>query len=77
MGRRAAPAQYFDNVNPADTRDIVGRFQASSPQDAEAAVRAAAAAFAGWKKTPITKRAKILNRAADYIEANVDGSRPS
>ena len=37
-----------------------------------AAVRAASAAFAGWKKTPISTRAKILNRAADHLEANVD-----
>lgn len=62
----------FDNVNPADTADIVGRFQASSAVDAQAAVAAAAAAFAGWKKTPVGKRAAILNRAADHLEANVD-----
>ncbi|AGW94487.1 MULTISPECIES: aldehyde dehydrogenase family protein [Cupriavidus] len=62
----------FDNVNPADTADIVGRFQASSAVDAQAAVAAAAAAFAGWKKTPVGKRAAILNRAADHLEANAD-----
>ncbi|SCU73905.1 Aldehyde dehydrogenase, thermostable [Cupriavidus necator] len=62
----------FDNVNPADTADIVGRFQASSAIDAQAAVAAAAAAFAGWKKTPVGKRAAILNRAADHLEANAD-----
>ncbi|MBB2917716.1 aldehyde dehydrogenase family protein [Cupriavidus alkaliphilus] len=62
----------FDNVNPADTADIVGRFQASSAVDAQAAVAAAAAAFAGWKKTPVGKRAAMLNRAADHLEANAD-----
>ncbi|MFS8977476.1 aldehyde dehydrogenase family protein [Cupriavidus necator] len=62
----------FDNVNPADTADIVGRFQASSAVDAQAAVAAAAAAFAGWKTTPVGKRAAILNRAADHLEANAD-----
>jgi alpha-ketoglutaric semialdehyde dehydrogenase len=62
----------FDDVNPADTGDIVARFPASSAEDAEAAVRAASASFADWKKTPISTRAKILNRAADYLEANVD-----
>jgi acyl-CoA reductase-like NAD-dependent aldehyde dehydrogenase len=64
--------EYFDDVNPADTGDIVGRFPASCAEDAEAAVRAAAAAFAGWKKTSVSVRARILNRAADYLEANVD-----
>jgi acyl-CoA reductase-like NAD-dependent aldehyde dehydrogenase len=62
----------FDDINPADTDDIVGRFPASSAADAGAAVRAASTAFAGWKKTPISTRAKILNRAADYLEASVD-----
>jgi alpha-ketoglutaric semialdehyde dehydrogenase len=62
----------FDDINPADTGDIVGRFPASSVADAQAAVRAASAAFAGWKKMPISARAKILNRAADHLEANAD-----
>jgi aldehyde dehydrogenase (NAD+) len=64
--------QTFDDVNPADTRDVVGRFQASSKEDAEAAVAAAAAAFDGWRKTPISKRAKMLTAAAEYLEANAD-----
>lgn len=62
----------FDNVNPADTSDIAGRFQASSAVDAQAAVAAAAAAFPGWRKTPVGKRAAILSRAADHLEANAD-----
>lgn len=62
----------FDNTNPADTRDLVGRFQASSAEDAKAAVAAAAAAFASWRATPVTKRAKVLLAAADHIEANAD-----
>lgn len=64
--------ELFDNINPANTSDIVGRFSASSAADADAAVRAASAAFAGWKKASVTARAKILNRAAEYLEANVD-----
>src|ERR1700684_3179960 len=55
-----------------DTNDILGRFPASTPKDAEAAVRAPAAAFAAWRKTPISARAKILNKAADYLEANAE-----
>jgi aldehyde dehydrogenase (NAD+) len=63
----------FDDINPADTRDIVGRFQASSAKDAHAAVRAAQAAFDTWRKTPVSKRAKVLQGAADYLETNVGG----
>lgn len=68
----SASEKTFDNTNPADTRDIVGRFQASTAADARAAVEAAAAAFAGWKRTPISRRAKILQSAADYLEANAE-----
>ncbi|WP_151446189.1 aldehyde dehydrogenase family protein [Lacisediminimonas profundi] len=60
----------FENRNPADTSDLVGLFQASGVEDAQRAVAAAAAAFDGWKKTPVSKRAKVLNSAADWLEAN-------
>ena len=62
----------FDNTNPADTRDVVGRFQASSADDAQAAVDAAAAAFPAWRSTPVTQRAKLLNAAAAHLEAHAD-----
>jgi alpha-ketoglutaric semialdehyde dehydrogenase len=67
-----ASGEWLDSLNPADTSDIVGRFPASTAAEADAAVRAAAAAFASWRKMPITARARILNKAADYLEAHVD-----
>jgi len=67
----ASTRRTFDDVNPADTRDIVGRFQASSAADAVAAVNAAAGAFDAWRRHPVSKRAKVLQGAADYLEANV------
>ena len=36
----------FESVNPADTRDVVGRFQAGTRADVAMAVMAAGAAFA-------------------------------
>jgi acyl-CoA reductase-like NAD-dependent aldehyde dehydrogenase len=60
----------FDDINPADTRELVGRFQASSAEDAHDAVAAAAAAFEGWKATPISKRAAMLTAAAQYLETH-------
>jgi alpha-ketoglutaric semialdehyde dehydrogenase len=66
----ASSGEWLDNVNPADTSDVVGRFAASTSEDAQAAVRAAASAFPTWRKTSISTRAKILNKAADYLEAN-------
>jgi alpha-ketoglutaric semialdehyde dehydrogenase len=68
----ASNGAWLDNVNPADTSDIVGRFPASTAKDAEAAVRAAATAFPAWRKTSISARAKILNKAADYLEVHAE-----
>jgi acyl-CoA reductase-like NAD-dependent aldehyde dehydrogenase len=67
---KSGTGRTFDDVNPADTRDLVARFQASTADDARAAVAAAAAAFDGWRRTPITKRAKVLQAAADHLEKN-------
>jgi aldehyde dehydrogenase (NAD+) len=65
-------AKPFDNINPADTSDIVGRFQASTAAEAKLAVNAAASAFDRWKRTSVSARAAILNRAADRLEAQAD-----
>lgn len=62
----------YQNASPADTRDIVGNFQDSSADDAALAVKAAQDAFLGWKNTPVSKRAKILLAAADYLQAHAD-----
>ena len=66
---KSVTGKTFENRNPADTTDLVGLFQASSADDARQAVNAAQAAFEGWKKTAIGKRAKIMLAAADLLEA--------
>ncbi|WP_271673443.1 aldehyde dehydrogenase family protein [Bradyrhizobium sp. CCBAU 51627] len=65
-------AKPFDNTNPADTSDIVGRFQASTAAEAKLAVNAAVAACERWRKTPVSARADILNRAADRLEVDAE-----
>ena len=57
----------YANVNPADTRDVVGLFQDSNAGDIDAAVRAASAAYEGWRLTPAPKRGEILFRAAQLL----------
>ncbi|HEY3336551.1 MAG TPA: aldehyde dehydrogenase family protein [Candidatus Limnocylindrales bacterium] len=52
----------FESVNPADTRDVVGRFQAGAPADVAMAVRAADIASPAWKATPAPKRGEVLYR---------------
>ena len=64
----SASGKTAPNINPADTGDVVGRFQVSDAADARRAVEAAQAAFAGWRDTPISKRAAILTKAAQLLE---------
>ena len=52
----------FDSVNPADTRDVVGHFQAGTAADVAMAVRAAEMAYPAWRATPAPKRGEILYR---------------
>jgi aldehyde dehydrogenase (NAD+) len=54
--------EVFESVNPADRRDVVGRFQAGSHADVAMAVKAAEMALPAWKATPAPKRGEILYR---------------
>jgi aldehyde dehydrogenase (NAD+) len=54
--------QTFESVNPADTRDVVGRFQAGTRADVAMAIMAAGEAFEGWRATPAPKRGELLYR---------------
>jgi aldehyde dehydrogenase (NAD+) len=56
-----------ENRNPADTRDVVGLFPASTAEDVDAAVNAAVEAFPKWKATPAPKRAEILYRLGQIL----------
>jgi len=60
------------NVNPADTSDVIAEFSMATAADTERAIDAAAAAFAGWKKTPGPERGRVIWRAADIARRRVD-----
>ncbi len=52
----------FESVNPADTSDVVGSFQAGTAADVAMAVAAAADAMPAWRATPAPKRGELLYR---------------
>ena len=54
--------QTFESRNPADTRDVIGRFQQGTAADVAMATRAAETAFPLWRRTPAPKRGEILYR---------------
>src|SRR5262249_16909397 len=58
----------FNNVNPADTREVVGVFQRSNADDVNAAVDAASRAFQKWRLVPAPRRAEMLYEASRILE---------
>src|SRR5918997_5647724 len=69
---KSSSGEWFENLNPADTRDVVGRFPASNEEDVNRAVEAAKNAATRWRKTPAPKRAEILFRLARILERDKD-----
>src|SRR2546423_6464971 len=59
--------QTFENLNPADTRDVVGIFQRSNKEDVDAAAQAAKRAFEKWRLVPAPRRAEIIFRAGEIL----------
>jgi alpha-ketoglutaric semialdehyde dehydrogenase len=62
--------EYFENLNPADNRDIVGLFPKSGQQDIESAVQAAKKAFPAWSTMPPPGRGELIYKAADLLLKN-------
>ncbi len=73
-GEWVAPSTdaYFDNVNPADTGDLIGRFPDSSLKDVAAAVASAKRGFARWSRTPAPARGDVLRRVGELLEQRKD-----
>ncbi len=66
----SASGEWFDNVNPADTGDIVGRFPKSNAEDVDRAVAAARESATRWRRTPAPKRAELLFRLGEILRTN-------
>ena len=53
-------ARSVPNINPADTREVLGHVPLSTAEETRAAVAAAHAAFPAWRDTPAPVRGRIL-----------------
>jgi alpha-ketoglutaric semialdehyde dehydrogenase len=63
----SSTGQTFENLNPADSTDVVGVFQRSGKQDVEDAVAAAKQAFEKWRLVPAPRRAEVVFRAGEIL----------
>jgi alpha-ketoglutaric semialdehyde dehydrogenase len=60
--------QTYENLNPADTRDVIGVFQKSDKRDVDDAARAARQAWERWRLVPAPRRAEIIFRAGQILQ---------
>nr|MBA3633562.1 aldehyde dehydrogenase family protein [Acidobacteriota bacterium] len=65
---KSSSGEWFENLNPADTSDVVGRFPRSNQEDVNRAVEAAKETATRWRRTPAPKRAEILFKLARILE---------
>ena len=68
----ALTGRTFERRNPADTRDLVGKYADSGADDVRAAAEAAKAALPGWRKMSGDARAQFLFKAAELLLARKD-----
>src|SRR6267143_1190891 len=68
-GEWVAPStgEYFDNRNPADWNDVIGKFPRSGPADMLRAIESARRGFAHWSKTPAPIRGQVLQRVGELL----------
>ena len=60
---------YYENRNPADARDLIGRFPKSGAEDVARAVASARRGFEQWRRTPAPARGDVLRRVGDLLSA--------
>jgi len=61
----------IDVISPS-TETAIGRVPEGTPEDADAAVRSAAAAFETWAATPATERAAFLQKIHEGLKARAE-----
>jgi RHH-type proline utilization regulon transcriptional repressor/proline dehydrogenase/delta 1-pyrroline-5-carboxylate dehydrogenase len=66
-GREEISENLVDRADPSDTSRIASRVHFASADQATKAVDAAAAAFPGWRDTPVEKRAGALLEVARFF----------
>jgi len=64
--------KYFENRNPADRNDVIGKFPLSNSTDVDRAVASAKRGFELWKATPAPLRGDVLRKTGDIMTSRKD-----
>jgi 1-pyrroline-5-carboxylate dehydrogenase len=67
-GKEVFATEKLENLNPANTDELLGIFQKGTAADANAAVAAARRAFKGWSRTPWQERVRLVRKAAEIMD---------
>ena len=65
----AQSGKTFSTSNPADSRETVGQYPASGPEDAAEAIQAAKQAYPLWSAMTPIARGRILSKASQIMES--------
>lgn len=64
--------EVFENRNPSRSSEVLGLFQKSTAEDADAAIAAADEAAKSWAETSAIARANILYKASEILASRVN-----
>jgi aldehyde dehydrogenase (NAD+) len=64
----SSSSRTIDNINPANTDEVLGTVRQATREEARSAVEAASEAFRDWRATPAPTRGRIVARAARLLE---------
>jgi RHH-type proline utilization regulon transcriptional repressor/proline dehydrogenase/delta 1-pyrroline-5-carboxylate dehydrogenase len=67
-GEKVTTGKWMHSVNPSLPNEIVGEISEAGVPEAERAVEAARRAFGDWSRTPVEKRAQLLERVGTIME---------
>ncbi len=64
--------ETFENINPANKKKVLGRFQKSNQKDVNEAIAAAKDAQVRWRSIPAPKRGEMMFQAGELLLKNKD-----
>ena len=72
-GRWQSPiSHHFESHNPACLGEVIGVFPEATPEETEAAVAAARAAYPSWRRTSRIHRAELFDNLAQLVKREAD-----
>ncbi|MES2856630.1 MAG: bifunctional proline dehydrogenase/L-glutamate gamma-semialdehyde dehydrogenase, partial [Bdellovibrionota bacterium] len=66
-GKDVKTGRFIESLNPAKPSMVVGRVHVAGIPEAESAMKAAKAAYPAWRRTPVEKRAAMIDKLADIF----------